>query len=289
MEIRAFKYYGGKSRMVNTINFLIPEHTAYYEPFCGSAAVLLNHPRSSLEVINDMDAEISNFFTVLADREKGAELVQRLCKLWYDKWVFDDALDAKKHNFRGLSDIEKAEKTFVLVTQSFNGTRRSFSKNSFSDTYAYRKHIGVNVTLVHERLAGVRVLNMDGIDVIERIKNHSTAFVFADPPYRKELRGVGADRMYTCELSHRDQVRLLKTIRDAKCKIMLCGYRAEKGTDLYDTYLLPCGWKSYRLADVSKLCQMKTEKDVGHEFIWVNYELPHTARYVISLHDVISF
>lgn len=41
--MKAFRWYGGKNRMTHEINFLIPEHTAYYEPFMGSAAVLLNH------------------------------------------------------------------------------------------------------------------------------------------------------------------------------------------------------------------------------------------------------
>lgn len=283
MEIKVFKWYGGKLRMAQEINLLIPEHEAYYEPFCGSAAVLLNHPRSPLEVINDLDPEISHFFRVLADEEKGKELVERLSKLYYGKWVFDEAIQAKKQHYRGMSDIEKAVKTFILITQSFNGLRKNFSRQAYRDTIAYRENIRMNIPFAHERLANVKVLNMDGIDLIGRLVNNEKAFLFLDPPYRKELRGVGADRAYTCELSHKEQVRLLTTICRARCKIMLCGYRAEKGIDLYDTYLLPHGWKSYKLEDVTKLCQLKKHKDIGHEYIWLNYELPPIAKYVINL------
>jgi len=37
------------------------------EPFCGSAAVLLSKPPVSVEVLNDLDEEIVNFFRVLRE------------------------------------------------------------------------------------------------------------------------------------------------------------------------------------------------------------------------------
>ena len=67
---------------------------------------------------------------------------------------------------------------------------------------------------------------------------------------------------------------------------MLCGYKTEQGIDLYDRYLLPHGFKCYKLTDIVKACQVSREhKDMGHEFIWVNYELPENAKYVISMEE----
>lgn len=65
---------------------------------------------------------------------------------------------------------------------------------------------------------------------------------------------------------------------------MLCGYKAKEGKDLYDIYLLPYGWKCYKLAEVVKACQGKN-KSMAEEFIWVNYELPESAKYVISMKE----
>ena len=192
-------------------------------------------------------------------------------------------MECKNRHYRGMSDLERAEQVYVLISQSFNNTRQSFSKKVYKDTYEYRCDIQFNIPQVYERLRDVRVLNMDGIELLAKISENENAFAFVDPPYRKELRGVGADKIYTFELPHSEQVRLLKTIRDAKCKIMLCGYKAENGKDLYDTYLLSHGWKSYKLADVEKSCQIKEIRDVGHEYIWVNYELPELSKYVISM------
>lgn len=286
MEIRPYRWYGGKLRMVDIIFHLIPEHTAYYEPFMGSAAVLLNHARSQLEVINDLDKELFHFMKTLADREKGAVLVERLCNLWYGKNFFEEAKEWQRKHYKGLDDIEKAVMIYALITQSFDCLKKSFSYQAYADTIAYRRDILFHLPRVYERLKNVRVLNMDGIDLLGKIANNPSAFAFVDPPYRKELRGKGADKAYSCELPHKEQIRLLKTIRNAKCKIMLCGYRSNSGVDLYDRYLLPHGWKCYKLVEVVKASQQrKGSKDMAEEFIWVNYELPDNAKYVISLYE----
>jgi len=47
---------------------------------------------------------------------------------------------------------------------------------------------------------------------------------------------------------------------------------------------LPYGWKHYKLADLVKSCQSSLSvRDVGEEWIWVNYELPDIAKYFINL------
>lgn len=283
--MKAFRWYGGKNRMTHEINFLIPEHTAYYEPFMGSAAVLLNHPRSRLEVINDLDPDIYHFMKTLADRENGRALIERLWRAWYGRSFFAEALHSKQTNYEGLDDVEKAAMIYILITQSFNCTRKSFSNGGYRSTSDYRDDIQFNLPQVHERLKDVRIRNMDGIDLLAGIASHKSAFAFVDPPYRKELRGKNADRAYACELPHEQQVRLLETIQNAECRIMLCGYRSKKGLDLYDSYLLPHGYKCYKLMDIVKACQNTENKDMAQEFIWVNYRLPDNAKYVINLKE----
>lgn len=64
------KWYGGKTRMVNKLLPLIPKHKAYVEVFAGSAAVFFAKGVSPLEVINDLDSGLVNFYRVLRDPEK---------------------------------------------------------------------------------------------------------------------------------------------------------------------------------------------------------------------------
>ncbi|MEJ5328486.1 MAG: DNA adenine methylase, partial [Candidatus Bathyarchaeia archaeon] len=66
-----FSYYGGKQKFSSKIIPLIPKHTVYAEPFCGSAAVFFKKPFPSVkdrgnyrEAINDTNEWLVNFFRV---------------------------------------------------------------------------------------------------------------------------------------------------------------------------------------------------------------------------------
>lgn len=286
MVIRAYRWYGGKIRVVSELRDFLPEHQAYYEPFMGSAALLLNHSRSPIEVLNDRDSDLVCLMKTLADRKNGKELVERLCSLSYGKEVYQEAEQCRKKAYKGMSEVERAEKVYILITQSFNATRKGFGRSTYPDTWAYRRDMAFHLPMVYERMNGVQVQEGDGIELIRQIAGNSEAFVFADPPYRASLRGKGAGNVYSCELPEEGQKRLLETLKDCKCKVLLCGYKEKEKPDLYDTYLLSDkNWKCYKLKDLVKSCQVKKKKAMGEEYIWVNYELPSFAKYVIRLKE----
>ena len=285
MTIRAYRWYGGKLRVVRELKSCIPEHEAYYEPFMGSAALLLNHPRSSVEVLNDKDEDLVCLMKTLADREKGKELVERLCHLCYGREIYQEAEQCRKNGYKGMKEVERAEKVYILITQSFNATRKGFGRSTYPDTWFYRKDILFHLPNVYDRMKGVQVLHGDGIDLIAQIAENPKAFVMADPPYRASLRGKGADNVYACELPDNEQERLLETVKNCQCKVLLCGYKEQGKEDFYDSHLLKHGWKCYKLKDLVKACQVKEKKDVGQEYIWVNYQLPDLAKYSISMKE----
>lgn len=282
---RFFRYYGGKIRMLEKLEALIPEHKIYLEPFVGSGALALNHIRSPVEIINDLDGDIANLFRVMSDREKGNELIERLSHVAYDRTVFDAAREEQKNNFKGYNSIEKAVLTYIMISQSFNAARSSFSKGGYASTELYHQDMLDNLPRVYERLEHVKIFNVDALDLLECYIDNEKVFAFLDPPYRHDLRGKNANKIYKCELSEIQQIMLLKIIRNAKAKILLCGYKAEKGTDLYDAYLLPYGWKCYKLMDVPKSAQNKATRDIATEYVWCNYELPIWSGYYISLKE----
>lgn len=61
----AFGWYGGKYSHLGWLLPLLPESNHYYEPFGGSAAVLINRSPSPVETYNDLDGEVVNFFRVI--------------------------------------------------------------------------------------------------------------------------------------------------------------------------------------------------------------------------------
>ena len=61
-------YYGGKQKLVTTILPLIPAHKMYVEPFVGGGAIFFSKPPSHIEVINDTNKELINFYHILQNR-----------------------------------------------------------------------------------------------------------------------------------------------------------------------------------------------------------------------------
>ena len=71
-------YYGGKQKLAERIISMIPKHRIYCEPFFGGGAVFFTKPPASLEVINDTNGELINFYRVLkTDYKKLLLLVSR--------------------------------------------------------------------------------------------------------------------------------------------------------------------------------------------------------------------
>ena len=282
---RFFRWYGGKIRMLEKLEALIPEHKIYLEPFVGSGALALNHIRSPVDIVNDLDGNIANLFRVMADREMGKELISRLLNVPYDRKLFNVVREEQKNNFIGYNSIEKAVLTYIMISQSFNATRSSFSKGGYASTELYHQDLLNNLPKVYERLEHVKIFNVDALDLLSCYVDNGEVFAFLDPPYRHDLRGKNANRVYKCEMSETQQIKLLKIIRNSTAKILLCGYKVERGIDLYDVYLLPYGWKCYKLMDVPKSAQRKSTKEIATEFVWCNYELPMWAGYYISLRE----
>lgn len=72
-----FPYFGGKSKIADTVWARLGSPRQYIEPFCGSAAILLSAPRpAALEVIGDSNGFIANFWRAVVHQH---EAVAKWC------------------------------------------------------------------------------------------------------------------------------------------------------------------------------------------------------------------
>ena len=55
-------YIGGKRVIAKQIIDTFPKHTTYVEAFAGGAQVFFKKEPSKVEVLNDLDGEMVNFF-----------------------------------------------------------------------------------------------------------------------------------------------------------------------------------------------------------------------------------
>src|SRR5215471_9972733 len=107
-------YIGGKNRLATRIIEIFPKHMTYVEAFAGGAQVLFHKEPSKVEILNDIDGEIVNFF--------------RTCQAHYDELVRYFAFTLVSRTWYGLlretdpkslTDIQRAARFFYVLKCSF--------------------------------------------------------------------------------------------------------------------------------------------------------------------------
>src|SRR5579872_839476 len=111
-----FKWVGGKSRLRKQIVQLLPPHSCYVELFAGAAWVLFGKPPSDVEVLNDIDQDLINFFRVV--KEKPEELVDSFEWELVSRAEFERLADLEPSQ---LTDIQRAHRFYYLIMAGWGG------------------------------------------------------------------------------------------------------------------------------------------------------------------------
>src|SRR5690349_5991912 len=61
-------YFGGKQLLAKNILPLIPKHNLYCEPFFGGGAIYFAKGHSEIEVVNDSNGNLINFYRVVKNK-----------------------------------------------------------------------------------------------------------------------------------------------------------------------------------------------------------------------------
>lgn len=227
----ALRYYGAKWKLAPWIIGHFEQHYCYVESFGGSAATLVQKPPSPLEVYNDLDGDVVNFFRVL--RERPEELIRAIKLSPYSREEY------RLSRQPGGDDLERARRFYVYLWQSFGATSRGNSGWRFqrSDNgYNVAHHFAKTDHLwqVVDRLKGVQIENDDAIKVIGRYDTPETLF-YCDPPYLPETRERNG--RYKEEITPEYHCRLAATLNDLKGKVIISGYPSPLYDELYT------GWR----------------------------------------------
>ena len=217
-------YYGGKQTLAPEIIKRIPPHNLYCEPFCGGAAVFFQKPKSALEVLNDTNQELINFFRVTQTDFVSLEKEVRISL--HSRRLFADA-SVIYNNPHMFSDIKRAWAVWVLAAQGFAGildgswgydkskpttTKKITNKReAFTEEFAYR-------------LQNVQLECTDALRIITS-RDAPDALFYVDPPYYNS--DCGHYDSYTKE----DFQQLLTVLANIKGKFMLSSYPSELLTE----------------------------------------------------------
>lgn len=227
-----FKWVGGKSRFRKDIISLFPEHSCYIELFSGAAWVLFGKKPSPVEVLNDIDKELVNFFRVIKYKPEefmksfDLELVSR------DEFERLANLDTTT-----LTDIERAHRFYYIIMAGWGGELNyPRFQTSITDGGHGNRLIGAlkflreRIEPVYQRLQKVVVENLDWKTCFHRYDRPGT-LMYIDPPYPDNKCNY-AHNMRSWE----EHVDLSKVLKDAKCKWILSSYDNSNVRELYNGY-----------------------------------------------------
>ena len=203
-------YIGGKNRLATEIIALIPEHSTYVEPFSGGAQVLFHKEPSKVEVLNDLDSEIVNFF--------------RVCQWHYQELVRHleyCMMSRKLHElFTGqttasLTDVQRAARFFYLQKNSFGGL---VVKQRFHYGVAHPSNYNVRripeiIEQTHHRLINVQIECLPYERVLA-IYDRPGTFFYLDPPYWHR-------RLYKYNFEEEDFVTMAERLQTLKGRFIL--------------------------------------------------------------------
>jgi DNA adenine methylase len=229
-------YYGGKQSMLSIILPLIPAHELYCEPFFGGGAVFFAKEPSKVEVINDTNREVVNFYrTVQSDfvsLEKEISISLHSRDLHRKARVIYENPDM-------FNEIKRAWAFWLLANQSYssdlsggwsydNKTGKSAAKatnkrDGFTEDYAIR-------------LQGTQIECCDAIRIIN-MRDSKDTFFYLDPPYYNAH--MGHYDGYTIE----DFEMLLKTLSQVEGRFLLSSYNS----DALKTYIKQNDWHTIEI------------------------------------------
>jgi len=230
----AISYYGGKWSIAEWIIGYFPSHMNYVEPCGGGASVLLQKPMSQLEVYNDQEENIVNFFRVLRDFPD--ELIWKIQLTPYARCEFERC--------RVPSDesIENARRFFASAHMGISSTpfdkatgwRSTSSREQKYDTHSSAFLKTKNELLkIADRLSGVQIECRDAKYIIERYDNE-TSLIYFDPPYVAETRSQ--KKQYLLEVDNTFHIEAADLLHQCAGYVVVSGYACSLYTDLYERH-----------------------------------------------------
>jgi DNA adenine methylase len=258
------RWYGGKGQMLAKLLPLLPPHQTYVEPFAGGAAVFFAKAPAPVEVLNDVDSGLVNFYRVLRNPAQFAEFA-RLCELTpYSREEWQDC----KAAWQAEPDpVTRAWAWFVWVRQSFGGGGQtqagwqlvvSDSTTGQAETVTNWLRAVTGLPAVHARLQMAQIEHQDWRGILDQYDAPATLF-YCDPPYLQDTRGR---HRYTHELTADDHVALVEGLLTVRGMVMLSGY-------IHPLYrpLEHAGWQRIDYATYATIAQSQTGRT---ETIWLN-------------------
>lgn len=215
-------YYGGK---INMLNHILPRldysKKQFVSLFTGGGAVEISKKRHDVEVWNDIDNKVINFWECLQDEKLFLELEKKIKSTLHAESYHTKAqkiLQAYKSE-TNFSKVDRAWAFWVQTNMSFGNVM--FGGFAFAnDNSRNRKTMNQREmfsSVFYDRVKNVQIFNRDAVDLL-LLKDTKDTFFFADPPY------VSSDQGHYDGYTEMDFMNLLDKLSKIKGTFLLTSY-----------------------------------------------------------------
>lgn len=260
-------YYGGKQKLAPIINELIPPHLLYGEPFVGGGAVFWYKRPSEVEVLNDSNGELMNFYKVT---QHDFDALQFL--------VEETLHNRRQHTHAWIiylnpelfTTVQRAWAVWVLATQSFAARLDGNWGYDLSQNTTTKKIHNSRLEftrLYSRRLEQVQLENKDALYII-RSRDSADSFFYCDPPYYNS--DMGHYKNYTKQ----DFYQLLDTLAQINGKFLLSSYPSKVLSAFCQRY----NWYQQSFEQTVTINIKSGKGKPKTEMLTANYDIAAVAR-----------
>jgi DNA adenine methylase len=242
------KRLGTKTKIMQKLIALFPEHDAFIEPFSGSGSVFFNKPQALYNFLNDADANIALTYNMLQDPEQTAALIDYLEFVPYSVQIWEQIKVLQPQN-----DIERVAKFLILSNWGYMGMPFALTIGLDDSKYQMLKLINATV----KRLANGKI-KWHSCDFekflasvrVRESKEEDKTFIYCDPPY------LNTDNNYdTPAWKVEDLERLILACQSKGCKFAISEFDSPDVLALQEKY----GLRLNIIGEVNNLKNRRTE------------------------------
>lgn len=242
MKIKAIApWFGAKRNLAPKIVELLGPHKTYWEPFCGSMAILLAKPPCVMETVNDLHGDLINLARVVRDEKLAPKLYRKLRRTLMHEQIFIEAAERcreRGHCFDAREpDLGRAYDYFVCSWIGRNGVAGTVGYNQgyclrFTSKGGHAatrfKSVVESIPAWRRRLRQVTILQRDAFEIIPRIEDEPKTAIYIDSPY------IDHEKDYVNKIEPDDHKRLAEMLhRFQKARVVVSYYDHPKLNKLY--------------------------------------------------------
>lgn len=211
---------GNKTAIAQEIIKHFPEHKAYIEPFFGAGGLFFNKPKAKYNIVNDIDSEVYNLYSVIMDRKE--DFVKQLEVMP----VHSDLLAYWKENEE--QDCIKKALRFIFLSNLVIPFTQDIDRTAF---HSAKELVLENIdnTLNFIKETNIRFFNEDFRLFISRIMlqgahrplQDEATFFYCDPPY------LGTADNYSNSFTEQDSIDLFDCLQATGCKFAMSEFDNE--------------------------------------------------------------